>query len=541
MNKTLSVWKITLIISVFISIFANFSFWQNMLGRLSITEEPLLLLSFFIILVALINLLLTLFSFKPFFKITIVILLIATASAAYFMDNYAVMIDDDMIRNVLGTDVNETMELFSSRFVIVLLWLGILPALWVLKVKVDYPPFFKGLLQKIIIILLCSAVIVITLYSNFQEISFFSRNNRELRHLINPTNIILSLKSVISKNIRARRSVVKPIENDAHKLSYTEKANKPSLVIIVLGETARAMNFSLNGYARETNPLLAKRNIINFSNVSSCGTATAVSVPCLFSKFTRAEFNYQKGREFHNLLDVASHADYNVLWRDNNTGCQGNCERIEYEDLAYSKHPKYCDSSNCIDEILLDDLQQVVDKRQKNSKNDQLIILHQKGNHGPTYHRRYPIAFEVFKPACKTNQLRSCSQKEIVNAYDNAILYTDYFLDKTIEFLKKNVADYNTAMVYISDHGESLGENNIYLHGLPYLIAPQQQKKVPFILWLSEGYQHSYGINTTCLAKKSSDELSHDNFFSSMLSLLSIKTYVYNKKLDVFSTCKSRF
>jgi lipid A ethanolaminephosphotransferase len=226
-----------------------------------------------------------------------------------------------------------------------------------------------------------------------------------------------------------------------------------------------------------------------------------------------------------------------VLWRDNNTGCQGSCERIRYEDLAHHDNPEYCDDGNCIDEILLHNLQWVVDQVDSENDQDQLIILHQKGNHGPTYHRRYPKEFEVFKPVCNTNQLRSCTQEEIVNAYDNAILYSDYFLDKTIAFLKQNADHYNTAMVYISDHGESLGENNIYLHGLPYMIAPKEQKKVPFILWLSDHYQQTYGINTVCLANKSDKALSHDNFFSSMLGLLAIETAVHDSKLDIFEFC----
>jgi lipid A ethanolaminephosphotransferase len=538
MKRTFAVWEITLLMSIFISIFANISFWQKMIHLISIRQEPLLLLSFFIILIALINLLLTLLSFKPVFKISLALFLVISATAAYFIDNYAVMIDDDMVRNVLVTDFSEAEELFSLRLLITVFLLSILPTLWVIRLKIVYQPFFKGVLQKTLIVFICGGVIATTMYTNFQDISFFSRNNRELRHLINPTNTILSLKSVISKNIRANGRVVKAIENDAHKLPSSSTENKPSLVIMVLGETARAMNFSLNGYQRETNPLLAKQKIINFNNVSSCGTATAVSVPCLLSKFSRTEFSYRKGKEFQNVLDVATHAGYDVLWRDNNTGCQGSCERIHYESLAHKTNADYCEKGNCTDEILLHNLQQIIDQKKNNSDQDQLIILHQKGNHGPTYHRRYPARFEIFKPACKTNQLRSCSREEITNAYDNALLYSDYFLNKTIRFLQQNAVSYNTAMIYISDHGESLGENNIYLHGLPYMIAPTQQKKVPFILWLSNNYQQHYSINSTCLSHQSSNKLSHDNFFSSMLGLLAIETQVRNGKLDIFDTCK---
>ena len=227
-----------------------------------------------------------------------------------------------------------------------------------------------------------------------------------------------------------------------------------------------------------------------------------------------------------------------MQWIDNNTGCQGVCNRIPYESLANSKDPKYCAKGNCYDEILLDGLQARIDKSFDENKKDKLIVLHLNGNHGPTYHKRYPKEFRKFTPACETNQLINCTQKEVVNAYDNAILYTDYLLAKTLEVLKSNSADYNTSMLYISDHGESLGENNLYLHGLPYLVAPDYQKKVPKLLWLSDGYQQSYGLDKSCLSQKSDEQYSHDNFFHSMLGLLSIQTGVYNSELDIFSSCQ---
>ncbi len=534
MKSPFPLWKITLLTSLFITIFGNFSFWGQLLERASFKSDPFLFISFFIIIFMLINLLLTLLSFKPIFKSITIILLLASAAAAYFMDNYAVMIDKGMVRNVLGTDTHEAKELFSIRLLITMLLLGVLPAWLIFKTKINYSQsLLKGLFKKMLISLACVGIITTTLFANYQELSFFGRENRELRHLINPVNYISSIRSVFNQKFEERNIIVKAIEDDATQNPNLSHERKPSLVILVLGETARAMNFSLNGYKRDTNPLLAKQDIINFNDVSSCGTATAVSVPCMFSKFSRSDFNHSKGTHYENLLDVVKHSGYQVMWRDNNTGCQGICKRVSYEDLAHKELPEFCKDGNCIDDILLDNLQSVVNKE----NGDKLIILHQKGNHGPTYHLRYPEEFEVFKPACKTNQLRSCSQQEVVNAYDNAILYSDYFLSKTIDFLKQNADDYNTAMVYISDHGESLGENNLYLHGLPYIIAPEQQKKVPFILWLSNNYQQSYAIDKSCIAKNSTQKLSHDNLFSSMLGLLGIQTQVYNDGLDIFSSC----
>ncbi len=533
MKSSIALWKVTLLTSLFITLFGNFSFWSQLIARITVLDEPAILISFFVIVLMLTNIVLTIVSFKPLFKIITILILLTSASSAYFMDNYAVMIDKDMIRNVLATDFHETKELMSFRLLVTIFLLGVIPSWLVLKVNINYPTLLKSLLQKTAITVICVGIIATTLYTNYQELSFFGRNNRELRHLINPENYITSLRSIINQHFSNRNFVVKPIENDAIKKSNFGQKRKPSLVVLVLGETARSMNFSLNGYQRNTNPLLAKQDIINFNDVSSCGTATAISVPCMFSKFIREDFNHSKGEQYENLLDVVKHAGYQVHWRDNNTGCQGTCDRITYEDLAYEKLSTFCKDDNCTDEILLHNLQTVVNEK----SGDKLVILHQKGNHGPTYHLRYPKEFEVFKPACKTNQLRSCSKEEIVNAYDNAILYSDYFISQTIDFLKKNSDEYNTAMVYISDHGESLGENNLYLHGLPYIIAPDQQKKVPFMVWLSDDYQQNYNIDQSCLTQKSSQKLSHDNLFSSMLGLLSIQTQVHDEGLDIFSSC----
>lgn len=559
MKIKLPVWKVTLLISLFLTLFFNNAFWSKILGLQPLSESPVIGISFFLILVALFNILLTLISFKPIFKITVIVILLCSASAAYFMDNYAIMIDKGMIRNIFATDVHEATDLLSFKLIITLFLLAVIPAWLLYKTEINYSPFLKGLAYKGLALSLSLAVLGGTLFSNYKELSFFGRNNREARHLINPVNYIASIKSVVSKDLRNRNFKLQPIGKDARVVLgdfHTTGLNqrKPSLVVLVLGETARAMNFSLNGYQRDTNPRLSKQDIINFSDVTSCGTATAVSVPCMFSKYTRNEFNFDKGRQNENLLDVITHAGYKVIWRDNNTGCQGTCDRIAYEHMLEKAKSEFCKLGNCFDEVLLGSLQQIVDSSDvdtptgdqltkvnaviENQRGDRFIILHTKGSHGPTYNKRYPDEFEKFSPACKTNQLLDCSRQEIVNAYDNTILYTDYVLDKSINFLKENSEKFDTAMVYISDHGESLGENNLYLHGLPYMLAPDYQKKVPFLLWLSEGYEKTHGINKECLAGKSDKALSHDNLFSSILGMLSIETEVHDNQLDIFSTCK---
>lgn len=169
---------------------------------------------------------------------------------------------------------------------------------------------------------------------------------------------------------------------------------------------------------------------------------------------------------------------------------------------------------------------------------DVAIVLHQLGNHGPAYYRRYPPAFRRFLPTCDTSELRSCTREQIVNTYDNAILYTDDLLAKAIGFLKAQQRRYDTVLLYLSDHGESLGELGLYLHGLPYAIAPSTQTAVPMILWVSEGFQRQMSLQANCLRQQGRAPASHDNLFHSLVGLLSIRTPVYREERDLFARCR---
>jgi lipid A ethanolaminephosphotransferase len=305
------------------------------------------------------------------------------------------------------------------------------------------------------------------------------------------------------------------------------------VTVIVVGETARAMNFSLNGYARETNPRLAQvKELVNFNNVSSCGTATAVSVPCVFSDLTREGYSEDKARSKEGLLDVLQHAGLEVIWRDNNSGCKGVCARVRFEDMSkpVAGNP-LCNSEECFDEHLLEGLPDLI----RNARKDLVIVLHQKGSHGPAYWKRYPDEFRKFGPVCQTNELEQCSREQITAAYDNTILYTDYFLDKTIKVLKE--AGVPASMLYFSDHGESLGEKNMYLHGAPYIFSPEEQRKVPMMLWMSDSFSQRFRVDRSCLAARSGQQFSHDNVFHSTLGMLNVNTAVYNPKLDMFHAC----
>jgi len=294
----------------------------------------------------------------------------------------------------------------------------------------------------------------------------------------------------------------------------------------VVGETARADRFSLNGYQRETNPLLKKEQLVSFSNFWSCGTSTAVSVPCMFSNINASDYKKENVKSTENIVDVLQHAGVNVLWLDNNSDSKGVALRVPYQSYKSPEINTVCDPE-CRDIGMLKNIQGYIEEH---PQGDIFIVLHQMGNHGPAYYKRYPAEFEKFTPVCKTNQLEDCSKEELNNAYDNAILYTDYFLSEVIGLLKENVENFETAMFYVSDHGESLGENGLYLHGLPRFIAPDTQTHVPAIIWFDDGF---YGLDMKLLARKTDNKYNHDNVFHTILGFMEIESATYDKKMNI--------
>ncbi len=329
-----------------------------------------------------------------------------------------------------------------------------------------------------------------------------------------------------------------PLGTDAAKGVLWKGQKRRTVTVIVLGETARASNFSLNGYSRVTTPELAQvPGLLNFSNMESCGTATAVSIPCMFSALGRRHYSQDKAQAQEGLLDVLRHAGLDVTWRDNNSGCKGVCDRVKHEDVSRPvKGDPLCNDEECFDEILLRGLKE----RIHDASGDLVLVLHQKGSHGPAYSKRYPAKFKKFGPVCDTNELAQCSQAAIVAGYDNTILYTDHVLKGAIDILAQGSRDDNvdTALVYVSDHGESLGEHNLYLHGAPYIISPREQRHVPFMVWLSDGFRVRFKLDQQCLTASAERKLDHDYLFHSTLGLLNISTAIYNPRLDLFSACR---
>jgi lipid A ethanolaminephosphotransferase len=305
-------------------------------------------------------------------------------------------------------------------------------------------------------------------------------------------------------------------------------------MVLVVGETARAANWGLNGYARQTTPELAQLPVINFPDVTSCGTNTEVSVPCMFAPVGRRDYDAARIRGSESLLHVLARAGVAVLWRDNQSGCKGVCEGLPQEEIVKLDPPGLCSDGRCLDEALLAGL----DERLATAKGTQLLVLHMLGNHGPSYFRRYPPAFERFKPACTKDDLQLCSREEVVNAYDNALLYTDHVLARVIAKLHGAAARVDSALLFVSDHGESLGENNLYLHGMPYAIAPDVQTRVPMVMWLSSGLPADAGLDPDCLRRRAAQPATHDNLFHTILGLLDVKTALYDPAWDLAQACR---
>jgi len=435
------------------------------------------------------------------------------------MNAYHVVIDSDMIRNILQTNIEESYDLYSIKLILYLLFFGITPSILIYKIKIINETFKIEFYKKIKISILSLLTIVLILFSFSKFYTSFFREHKPLRYYTNPTYWIYSIGDYVAKTLNSGEIIVKPIGLDAKVIN---RDKEPKLVIMVVGEATRADHLSLNGYKRETNPLLKKESIINLPHVSSCGTSTAHSVPCMFSMFDRDNYSYKKGISTENVLDVIHHTNQvEILWRDNNSDSKGVALRVPFEDYKTPKINTLCDEE-CRDEGMLVGLDEYIEKRKGK---DILIVLHQMGNHGPAYNKRYTKAFEKFTPVCETNQLEECSQESINNAYDNALLHTDYFLSEVIQLLKRHKKSHQTSMIYMSDHGESLGEHGLYLHGLPYFMAPDAQTHVGALVWFGEDNQKKIAPNK---------EYSHDNLFHTLLGLFNVQTEVYQKEMDIF-------
>lgn len=539
----LSIAVFNLMLALWIGLFLNIAFLKRIqeLTPYNGLKAYVFLAATVCVLIALYNLLLQLLSWKWTLKLLSIVLLVIGGFSAYFVSSLGVLISPDQVQNMMQTDVSEVSDLLSLRFFLWAILMVLLPIVLISWIKIKPQPVSKLLLAKLMSAGASVIVIFSLLFVFYVDYAAIFREHRDIKGMISPQNAIASTFSYFHKKAPKKNLPLIRYGEDAHRIEVTSAQQLPKLMVLVVGETARAESFALNGYARNTNPELSTQtDLINFNQVSSCGTATAVSLPCMFSGMPRKQYDESLANHREGLLDLAQRAGYKVTWVDNNSGCKGVCDRVENYAIPESIKKKWCSSDQeCFDGILVDSLQDYIAKIPVNDRSPRLIVLHQVGSHGPAYYKRAPKAFQTFKPSCDSNAIQGCSNQQLLNVYDNSIVYTDHVLNQLIEVLKKQ-DHYRTGFWYLSDHGESTGERGMYLHGAPYAIAPSQQTHVPMMMWFSKPWQYSEQTQVNCLAQQSATKLSHDNLFPSLLSLLDVKSNVINENNDMLQRCATQ-
>lgn len=477
----------------------------------------------------------SLISIKYIEKPLLILIIICSSITSYYSYFYSVIFDIEMFVNIFETHQGEAYSYINFSVVIWVLLTGILPALLLYKIKINHFNFAKEFFYKAISCFIAVILLFISFFLFSKDFMSIKKNNPTVHHHIVPIFFVKSFFGFIKNNYLEPRQNYKILGTDAKINSNNLK--KKNLLVIAVGETARKQNHQYTGYNRETTPFTIKKDIIAFQQVSSCGTATATSVPCMFSRIGRKAFRRNKAKSEDNLMDIINRTNTNVLWIDNDAGCKGVCSKIVHIDIPANKDNKFCDGSSCHDEILVEYLENELNKL---DAKDSIVVLHLIGSHGPTYYERYPNKFKKFIPDCPRSDIQNCTNEQLINTYDNTILYTDYVISKVIDTLESKQNKWNTSLIYLSDHGESLGENNLYFHGSPYFIAPDEQTKVPMIMWFSKDFINNNNINENNLKKAAlSNFYSHDNLFDTVLGLMNISTEIYNKDLDIINSAKN--
>ncbi len=528
--------------SLWLAVAGNFALWRTLknLPDISGLHGLFFGIAFALIIACVTAALLSLFAWRLTLKPAISLLLLFAAFASHYMLMYGIVVDTPMAINVFQTDAREASDQLSWRLLFTLVAHALLPMIWLWRQPMMVFPLGQQILRNAGVFMGAMALAFGTTQLVFQDFSSLMRNYPDMRYQINPLNSVYAVLDMTVIPSDKRSGPIQPLGLDSNIATRATASQRPPLLVLVLGETARSQNFSLNGYERITNPLLAKENITSFKQVSSCGTSTAESLPCMFSHLGRAEFS-KRTQEYENLLDVLQHAGYAVLWLDNQSGCKEQCARIPYINTSSLKVPEHCDSVECRDTVMLEKIEAELAKLPAQRRTlGTVVVMHQMGSHGPAYFKRTPAEFKKFTPECTDTSLSQCDRQQVVNAYDNTILFTDYFLSRVIGWLKTQEKTSTPAMLYVSDHGESLGEKNIYLHGLPMSVAPPEQTTVPLITWLSPGFEQLSRINTRCLQSEQNKALSHDHLFHSVLGLMAVQTTAYQKDRDLFASCAGR-
>lgn len=433
-------------------------------------------------------------------KSLLVISFLINSIAIYFINTYGVILDESMIGNVFNTNYEEAGSFFSMMLIVYLFFLGILPSIYIIKVEIIDIPLKKFLITSSLTLLF----VFILVFANASNWLWIDKNSKILGGLAMPWSYSVNTsRYYIHEYKKNQKEILLP--------NAKIKDNEKSVMILVIGESARSKNFSLYGYEKNTNPLLSKTKNLYHFDATSCATYTTEGIKCILEHKSTGEL-------YENLPDYLYRNNVEVIWRTTNWG-EPPIHIKNYQNKE-ALMPN-CEGEDCnYDEVLLSGLKEQI-LASKNNKI--LIILHTNTSHGPTYSKKYPSRFETFKPVCNSVELGNCSQTELINAYDNTIVYTDYILHNTIETLKE-LKEYKSSMIFVSDHGESLGEKNLYMHGVPLSVAPKEQYEIPFIVWLSDKDKQL----------KPNKNLSQNHVFHSVLNFLGIESPIYDEQMNIF-------
>ncbi|RCW70418.1 phosphoethanolamine transferase [Pseudorhodoferax soli] len=541
-RRPISALWLVLAASLWMTLVGNGALWQRLteLNLLAGSRGLAFGAALWLAIWALLAALLGLFAWRPTLKPTLVLLLFSTALARHFMASYGTLIDPGMLVNAMQTDWREAGALLNWQLLAGVLVLAALPAWLIWRQPVAYGGLQRQLWRNPAFSLAALLALAALVLAMFQPLASASRNNKDLRYLVNPVSSVVSVARLAARPFQHEAGPLQPLGEDAQLAlaSPTGSAARPRLLLLVLGETARSDHFGLNGYARPTTPALEREQVLSFRNAWSCGTSTAESLPCMFSHLPREEYLRRNGN-YETLLDVLQRAGLAVLWLDNQSGCKGVCDRVPNGATDTTAASKLCSGGECLDGAMLEQLDArlaALDPARR--ARGTVVVLHQMGSHGPAYAHRSPASAKRFLPECTSNALQDCDPEQLRNAYDNSIAYTDQFLGEAIAWLRRNPTGTDNALMYVSDHGESLGENNLYLHGMPYAIAPDVQKHVPWITWLSPGFAQAAALSDSCLRGRADARVSHDDYFHSVLGLMDVSTHIYRIAQDAYAPCR---
>ncbi len=507
--RSLSLFIFSCIVSIGTLLCYNLPFFQYVANNSNENVGgKIFLLASLVVIMLVLNFMMTylvMFLMRMVGRILLAILSMINATAVYFIITYSVMMDQTTIENVFNTRYSEASGFFSWSLWLFIAVFGVLPALWCLL-----QPVVIGKAKKLAIYCGASlAVVLVVALANIGQTLWISQHDTELGGLLQPWSYLVNTVRMISSQHDEQAEEIKLPDG---KITDNEKA----VVVLVIGESARKANFQLYGYQRNTNPLLSKQNGLKVYEATSCATyTTAGSKAILEPKNTDDLYELLPNYAFRTGVDVA--------WRTSNWG-EPPIHIDEYvTDDKLAEHYPDAEEKN-YDGILFHGLRERIESSQKDKV---LIVLHTSTSHGPKYADKYPKKFEVFKPVAKNVEEGEKNIGMLVNAYDNTILYTDFLLDGLINTLRA-MTDWKSAMIFISDHGESLGENKMFMHGMPMRLAPKEQYEIPFLVWTSEGYR-DYKPEGELPAV-----LEQHYIFHSVLNLLSIESPAYDKEFDVY-------